>query len=250
LTVETGQKIKSLAKALKILECFKDSPEMGISEISKKMGLYKSNVYDILVTFESLGYVGQNKNGKYHLGFKILELSHVITGYMGFRRNAYPYMLKIAEETGETVYLGVPDGTAVLYLDAAYPSSVFNTRSMLGERAPMYCTGIGKAILANLGKDTWERVFAQPKTKFTENTILDTRRLHDSLTEILAQGYAVDNMEHEHGVKCIGIAIINDLGEVAAGISISGPSLRFDDASIRQFVKLLKETVREMRLYF
>jgi DNA-binding IclR family transcriptional regulator len=217
--VDGGKKVKimSLAKALKILESFKDSPEMGISEISKKMSLHKSNVYDILATFESLGYVGQNKNGKYHLGLKILELSHVITGYMGFRRNAYPYMLKIAEKTGETVYLGVPDGTDVLYLDAAYPGSVFNTRSMLGERAPMYCTGIGKVILANLGKDMWELVFAQPKIKFTENTILDKQRLHDSLMEILARSYAVDNMEHEHGITCVGMAIINDLGEVAAG---------------------------------
>lgn len=217
--MDGGKKVKimSLAKALKILESFKDSPEMGISEISKKMSLHKSNVYDILATFESLGYVGQNKNGKYHLGLKILELSHVITGYMGFRRNAYPYMLKIAEKTGETVYLGVPDGTDVLYLDAAYPGSVFNTRSMLGERAPMYCTGIGKVILANLGKDMWELVFAQPKIKFTENTILDKQRLHDSLMEILARSYAVDNMEHEHGITCVGMAIINDLGEVAAG---------------------------------
>jgi DNA-binding IclR family transcriptional regulator len=250
LVVEAGLKIKSLAKALRILECFKDAPEMGISEISKKMGLNKSNVYDILVTFGSLGYVGQSKNGKYHLGYKILELSHVITGYMGFRRNVYPYMLKIAEKTGETVYLGVPDGLDVLYLDAAYPGNVFNTRSMLGDRAPMYCTGIGKAILANLGKDVWERVFAQPKAKFTENTILDRQGLHNSLEEILAQGYAVDNMEHEHGIKCVGVAIINDLGEVAAGISISGPSLRFDEAAIPQFVKLLQETVGEMRLYF
>jgi DNA-binding IclR family transcriptional regulator len=250
LTEEAGLKIKSLAKALKILECFKDSPEMGISEISKKMGLYKSNVYDILVTFESLGYVGQNRNGKYHLGFKILELSHVITGYMGFRRNAYPYMLKIAEETGETVYLGVPDGTDVLYLDAAYPSGDYNTRSMLGVRAPMYCTGIGKAILASLGKDVWEKVFAQPKTQFTGNTILDKRQLHDSLTKILAEGYAVDNMEHRHGIKCVGVVIINDLGEAAAGISISGPSLRFDEVSILRFVKLLNEAVKEIRLYF
>jgi DNA-binding IclR family transcriptional regulator len=250
LTAETRLKIKSLAKALKILECFKNSPEMGISEISKKMGLYKSNVYDILVTFEALGYVGRNKNGKYHLGFKILELSHVITGYMGFRRNTYPRMLKIAEETGETVYLGIPDGTDVLYLDAAYPSSVLNTRSILGERIPMYCTGIGKAILANLGKDIRDLVFTQPKTKFTENTILDKQQLHDSLTEILTRGYAVDNMEHERGIKCVGAAIINDLDEAAAGISISGPSLRFDEVSIPRFAKLLKEEVQELRLYF
>jgi DNA-binding IclR family transcriptional regulator len=250
LIIEKGPKIKSLAKALKILECFKDSPEMGISEISRKMDLYKSNVYDILATFESLGYVSQNKNGKYHLGFKILELSHVITGYMGFRQNAYPYMLKLAEKTGETVYLGVPDGVDVLYLDAAYPSNFFNTRSMLGVRAPMYCTGIGKAILANLSKDVWEAVFAQSKIKFTANTILDKQQLHDSLTETLTKGYALDNMEHSHGIKCIGVAIINDLGEVVAGISISGPSPRFDKLSIQQFVKLLKETVKEMRLYF
>jgi DNA-binding IclR family transcriptional regulator len=101
-----------------------------------------------------------------------------------------------------------------------------------------------------MGKDMWETVFALPKIQFTENTLVDRQLLGDSLTETLARGYSVDNMEHEHGIKCVGAAIVNDLGEVTAGISISGPSLRFDEISIPKFGGLLKETVKELRLYF
>ena len=139
---EPNVKVKSLAKALNVLNCFIREPELGVTEISERLGLYKSNVCDILTTFQSLGYVDQSeRTGKYHLGYRILELSHAFTTSMGFRKTIYPHMKQLADKVGETVYLGVPDGLDVLYLDAAYPGHEYMTRAMLGDRAPMYCTG-------------------------------------------------------------------------------------------------------------
>ena len=130
---EPNVKVKSLAKALNVLNCFIQEPELGVTEISERLGLYKSNVCDILTTFQSLGYVDQSeRTGKYHLGYRILELSHAFTTSMGFRKTIYPHMKQLADKVGETVYLGVPDGLDVLYLDAAYPGHEYMTRAMLG----------------------------------------------------------------------------------------------------------------------
>ncbi len=244
-------KIGSLAKAMKVLECFKANPELGVTDISEQLGLFKSNVYDILSTFRSLGYVAQNeKNGKYHLGYKVLELSHVITAFMGFRKTVYPQMQKLAQEAGETVYLAIPDGLDVLYLDAAYPGHAYTTRSMLGERAPMYCTGIGKAILSRMDEAVWRRAAEQELTAFTDNTIKDPEELIRELTLTRERGYSVDNMEHEHGVKCVGVAVLNDMKQSVAGISVSGPSPRFDAEKIDDFAKRLSNIAATIGIYF
>jgi len=109
--MENEVKVKSLYKAIKILECFSEKkPELGITEISQQVGLYKSNVHNIISTFEALGYVESNPdNGKYRLGTKILELAHVISSNISFRRIVLPYMHEIANQTNETVYLGIPN---------------------------------------------------------------------------------------------------------------------------------------------
>lgn len=244
-------KVKSLVKAMRVLECFQQKSELGITEISQQLGLYKSNVHDILSTLEQLGYVDQvERNGRYRLGYKILELSHAFTSSMGFRRTVYPHMKRLAMDTGETVYLGVPDGLDVVYLDAAYPGHEYVTRAMLGDRAGMYCTGIGKAILSRMDEEKWASVFDRPLTAYTAATITRREALFEELRLTRARGYAVDNMEHEHGIKCVGVAVINSLGQPVAGLSISGPSLRFTEESIAGYAARLQSVSRLVANYF
>ncbi|NLG24043.1 MAG: IclR family transcriptional regulator [Clostridiales bacterium] len=244
-------KVKSLAKAMRVLECFKANPELGVTEISERLGLFKSNVFDILSTFQSLGYVAQNeRNGKYHLGYKVLELSHVITAYMGFRKTVYPHMQQLAQEIGETVYLAIPDGVDVLYLDAAYPGHAYATRAMLGERAPMYCTGLGKALLSRMDPVMWQCVAERPLTAFTDTTISDRDALFCELALTRERGYSIDNMEHEHGVKCVGVAVVNDLGQPVAALSVSGPSPRLDADKVDGYAARLIDIAARIGVYF
>lgn len=244
--------VKSLSKALKILECFStDEPELGITEISEKLDLYKSNVFNIIATFEKHGYLEQNPdNHKYKLGVKLLQLSYIVSSNINFRGIILPYMEKIGKETGECVYLSIPnvDEGEVIYLDSYYPSQLLQRSiSMLGERAPMYCTGIGKAIMAYLPMQTIEKIIAKGLRKFTENTILNKEKLLKELMLVKERGYAIDNMEHEYGVKCIGAPIFNKAGKLFAGLSISGPSLRFADSSIDFFAKTLKDSIQDIQ---
>lgn len=243
-------KVKSLAKSLTVLECFMNAPEMGVTEISEKLGLYKSNVCDILTTFEALGYVDQSqRTGKYRLGYRVLELSHALTASLGFRKTIYPHMKQLAEEVGETVYLGVPEGLDVVYMDAAYPGHQFMTRAMLGDRAPMYCTGIGKAILSRMDESQWQDLLRQPLKAFTAKTITDPDRMLVELVETRRRGYAIDNMEHEHGIRCVGVAILNNMGRVAAGMSISCPSPRMDELKAEDYARRLQEIARRVGVY-
>src|SRR5690625_4702453 len=96
-------KIKSLYKALQVLDCFSvDEPELGVTEISKELSLYKSNVFNIVDTFVKAGYLEQNQeNGKYKLSYKILELSQIISSNISFRKLILPYMQELANDTDE-----------------------------------------------------------------------------------------------------------------------------------------------------
>lgn len=245
-------KVKSLYKALRILECFNlHTPELGITEISEQLGLYKSNVHNIVDTFVKAGYLEQNpENEKYRLGMKILELGNVISSNMNIRKLMLPYMQELADYTNETVYLGMPNEEEVIYLDSSSPKNQLSTRSMLGVKAPLYCTGIGKAMLAFLPGEVTESLLAKGLHKHTDQTITEPAALQAELMAIRSRGYSIDNMEHEYGIKCVGMPILNKKRQLVAGISVSGPSLRFDDDKIRVYALKLGEIVRAIEEKF
>lgn len=228
--MEREYKVKSLAKAVGVLECFSNQkPELGITEIAQMMNLQKSTVYNIASTFEALGYLSQNKEtGKYYLGVKLLQFSYIVNNHMGFRKYFLPYMKTIANELHETVFMGIPHENEVLYIECCYPNETNGGRSILGEHAPMYCTGLGKAMLAYLPESTQQHYASKPLERFTENTILTSEALLDDLAQTRERGYSIDNMEHEYGITCLGVPVFGNDRHVVAAISISGPSLRFD----------------------
>jgi IclR family KDG regulon transcriptional repressor len=238
-------KVKSLIKALKILDCFTvNSPELGITEISEKLGLYKSNVHNIADTFLKAGYLEQNhENGKYRLGFKLLEFGNVIHSNIDFRKIVLPFMQELSDSTNETVYLGMPREGEVVYLDSICPRTQLSSRSMLGVKAPLYCTGIGKAMLAYLPDDWIKAVIEKGLTAITDSTITNKEAFILDLQQTRARGYSIDNMEHEYGIKCMGMPIRNKKREVIAGLSISGPSLRLDESKIKSFAVKLQQVV-------
>lgn len=242
-------KVKTLGKAIKILECFSiEEPELGITQISNKLGIYKSSVHNIITTLESYGYIEKNlSNDKYRLGLKMLQFSYIISNQIGFRYSVHPYLQEIAKEFSESCYFAIPNDLSVLYLDAAYPMGMVAFRTVVGDRAPLYCTGIGKAMLAYMDDKAIETVKARGFEKFTENTICSEEEYHRELSTIKQQGYSIDNMEHEYGVKCVGVPIFSHDGSVCGGLSVTGPSLRFDSKRIEQIARVLIDSSRKLQ---
>ena len=240
-------KVKSLAKAMNILACFTvKEPVWGVTELATHMNLNKSNVYNILATFKSLGYLEQLPDGRYRLGMKILEYAFAINQNLGYPRAVFDVLVDTADRTGEVVYFGVPYGTNVLYLYVAHPKSRLGEipyRDMLGETAPLYCTGIGKAMLAHFPEDEWTDHLDTVRPKFQPNTVTDEAGIFEELRLIRRRGFAIDNVEREPNIRCVGLPILDSKGKVMAGISTSGTCESMTDTKLMECLPVLQRAV-------
>ena len=242
-------KVKSLYKAIKLLDYFDSkNPERGISELAELSGLLKSTIHNIMSTFEKCGFIEKNiKTNKYRLGLKILALSNVLSQTDDMRQSVKPFMDELAEKTGETVFFATPYGTEIIYVETVFPNDHVSARSVKGVVAPMYCTSIGKAILAYKPREFVQEVIEKGMERFTPNTLTDTNGFLKDLEETRQRGYSIDNMEHEYGIKCVGVPVRNSGGEVVAALSLTGPSLRYTDDKIIEYSQLLQATAKEIR---
>jgi len=238
-------KVKSLYKALQVLDCFNSGEtELGVSEIANKLGIYKSSVHNMLSTYEQFGMVKKDpRTGKYQLGLKILELSHNMQQNNDLRHIAHPFLVDIASRTGETCHLAMRLDNHVIYIDTAQPGNALPARSVFGFTAPLYCTGIGKAILAYMNEDFIRAVMRKGYERFTSTTVSSDEALLEELAQIRARGYAIDRMEHEYGIMCIGMPIFGGEREPIAAISLTGPSLRFTEETIPRLAENLQQVV-------
>lgn len=242
-------KVKSLQKSLEILNCFIEKPSLGVTEISEKLGLYKSNAHNILSTFKAMNYLEQDEEtGKYRLGDSIFYLCRALNARLTLSKLAMPYLQELVKLTGEVVYLAKPHEDEAVYLEALYPAeSKISPRSVMGEREKMYCCSVGKAMLAHLPRDLQIQYASRHKVARTQFTLVDTAALMDEIVLTRDRGYAIDNMELEFGIKCVGVPVLNSNNEVEGGISVSGPSLRFDDEKIIEISKHLMRISREIQ---
>ena len=237
-----GKIINSIDRTLQMLQLFSpQKPEWGISEISKELNLYKSCIHNTLYTLLNRGFVVQNPiNGKYRLSIKFFELGSIVFGDIDLRKIAHPYLEEISREFNETVHMGILSDGEVISIEQEKSNQSLQNQIYIGKRAPLHCTGVGKAILAFLNQEEIEKIIQDKGLKkFTENTIIDISKLQDELAEIRKKGYAIDNMEHELGVRCIAAPIRDYHGKAIASLSVSGPALRIKDKRI----PLIKEKV-------
>ena len=253
--MEREYKVKSLAKALDILECFDEQhPELGIVQICSMLDLNKSNVHNIITTFQQKGYIEKNdKTGKYHLGMNLLRFSFIINNQLNYQRLVYDLLADAAQEMNAVVYFAIPHNGKAFYLCNSYPGGKnydFPFRTITGEVAPFYCTAIGKAMLAFMNEEEAEKYICAPMPRFTDMTITDAVQLRNELAKIREQGYSFDNCEHEYGVKCIGAPILNQHGEVLGAVSVSGSDAYMTEDVIKKAIRIMKETAFHIRERF
>lgn len=242
-------KNKSLQKAINVLNCFIEKQPLGVTEISEMLDMYKSNVYDILSTLAAMGYVAKNEeSGKYYLGIGAVRLGRAAKETNSFQQLAGKHIRQLSRETGETCYLTIPQGFNVYYLDATAPSesNTFLAASLRNSTDTMNSTSSGKSMLAFMPEEFIEDYLSAPLPRFTEYTITDPEEMRRELSQIRIRGYAVDNMESSIGVKCVGMPIITEGGEVVGAVSVSGPSPRFTEEKIEKIVESLSKHVREI----
>jgi IclR family transcriptional regulator, KDG regulon repressor len=240
--------VKPVHNAIRILEVLGQEQRLGVTRISQLLKLPKSSVHDILSTLHNDGLVEKDgERSHYSLGLRLFELGNMARANLELRRIATPFLRSLNEELDETVHLTVLDGWQVLYVECFESSKQLRTYSVIGVRAPLHCTAVGKAILAYFSeKQVSQMVRAMGLPRFTDNTITDRESLDRELARIRRSGYAVDNAEHEEGVRCIGAPIHNHESQVMASISVSGPSQRMSPARDEELGELLVSKTDEI----
>jgi DNA-binding IclR family transcriptional regulator len=240
--------LKSLHKTIRVLECFSiREPRLGLSEIARQVGLPASTAHRILTTLRAGGFVEQDgERDQYRLGLKLLELGSVVLATMELRREAAPVVEALARESGETVHLGVFDGAQVVSIEKMDSAHGLAMNVTIGKGAPAYCTGVGKALLAYQPEAVVDQVCRRGLRRHTAHTITDPRRLRTELERVREQGYAVDNEEHDLGVRCVAAPVRNHAGAVIASLSISGPTTRITGEAIPRLAERVREAAARL----
>lgn len=241
-------KVKSLLKAMNLLDMFTLPPhEYGVSELARKFNYPKSTVHNIFSTLQMCGLLKYDEaTQKYRLGNMAAELGNSFRKTNTMLSSMRPILTQIATEINETVFLGTLSDDMVLYLDVAHAPNTARS-DILGLTAPLHCTGIGKALLSCMDDEGIQRVLSKPLTAFTPDTITTAEALRKEIATIRRNGYSVDNMEHEFGVKCVAVPLLSETGQLKGAISISGPSLRFPEATIVKYSELLKNVAQKVK---
>jgi DNA-binding IclR family transcriptional regulator len=242
---------KSAARVVDILDLIaRENRAMTITEISSELKIPKSSTYNILQTLMSKRYVeiDDEKLKSFKLGFKLFQTGVTYLQFKELHQLAHPLLKEMMEESGETCFLAAEDEGRLVYLDAAETTTAIRTRARLGRsESPMYCSGLGKALLATYPLETVERIVAKDGfLSITKNTIRSREELERDLERTRKRGYAVDNREGNPGLICVAAPIRDGTNEAIAAISIATPYYKMDADKKTRFSSLVKKTAQEI----
>jgi DNA-binding IclR family transcriptional regulator len=242
--------IQAVSHALDLLEQFHDDvDELGVTELSKRLKLHKNNVFRLLATLESRGYIEQNKaTENYRLGLKALELGQTFIKQMGLLRQAKPILEKMVGDCNETCYVAIFKEGHVVYLDMVETDMTVRVVSRVGSRLPSYCTAAGKIHLAFMSEDEINEILpGETFQSYTDTTVTTRKALREELHQIAEQGYAVDNEELDLGVHCVAAPIRDYTRRIVGSISVSGPTMRLgEERIVKELVPLVLAASEEL----
>ena len=222
-------------RVVDILEVFaRVGPELGVSDVSRALGLKKATTHRLLASLRRRGIVAQSPTSRrYRLGIKLWELGQMATTQIDWLDRAKPFLQQLTDTVGETTHLAVLDDGQVLYVDKYESSHSLRMPSQVGRRLPAHCSGVGKALIAFLPDEVVGTLVARRGLpNFTPRTITDPSRLRAELATTRLRGYSIDDEEIEEGLVCIGAPVRDHTSHVVAAISIAGPSSRLRPETI------------------
>lgn len=209
-----------------------DGP-VSLKTIAEGAGLHASTTHRILNTLCSIGYVERTHTGHYQLGVRLLQLGNRVQMHVDLRREALPVMEALRDLVGETVNLTVREGDEMVYIERVSGTRNMRVELVIGGRAPLHVTAVGKLFLAEDG-GTAVADYANRTglPAYTPNSLRSAESLQAAVDRARTLGFARDQEETEEGVACIGVAVRDGSGQAIAGLSISAPAERLRESWI------------------
>ncbi len=236
-------------RVIDILEVFpRLGPELGVSEISRALGLKKATAHRLLAALRRRGIVAQDPvSRRYRLGMKLWELGSMATSQVDWVDRVKPHLQHLTDQAGETTHLAVLSDGQVLYVDKVESSRSLRMPSQVGRRLPVHCTGVGKALTAFLPDEVLRGLLLRRgMPRFTTATITDVETLQREFAEVRRRGYAIDNEEIEEGLVCIAAPVRDHTTHVVAAVSIAGPLSRLRPEAATAAARHVVETANAM----
>jgi DNA-binding IclR family transcriptional regulator len=221
--------MKSLKKALDLIELVAESGAIGVRDLAQISGLPPATAHRIVATLVNCGYLNKDdRTHHYALSPKFLVLGEKVQQQIDIVSIARPYLEKLMGESRENANLSIRDGHHVIYIDhVGSPDHNLRIFTKLGGSAPLYASGVGKVFLSCFSEPQFQRYVEEAAFQsFTANTITTVQKLRDEIQTVREKGYAVDNQEKELGVRCVAAPIFDHSNQIKAAISISGAAQR------------------------
>lgn len=243
MTGKRTYNITALQRGLRMLHLFaKEGRGLAAGEVAKASGLPVSTVHRFLVNLETTGFLNCDDAGDYHLGVACVSLGQAAREQLDIRRLSLPHLKELNHQTRETVHLTVRHRLSAVYVEKLDSPEQLRIHSRIGASVPLYCTAVGKVLLAYMEEDEREKLLNQMELRrLTENTVGSIQELRTQLQKVRREGYACDLEENEPHIRCIAAPIWDHAGAVNASLSVTGPAVRMATSRIREIAPLIKE---------
>lgn len=234
--------ITALQRGLVLLQLFGNSPQgLTAKRVAERSRLPVSTVHRFLRNLETAGFLNCGSDGVYHLGIACFAIGQAALGQLDVRRVSLPYLQELNRQTRETIHLTIRHGVTAVYVEKLDSMEQLRIHSRIGAAVPLYCTAVGKVMLAYMPAEERESLLGQVSFKrLTPNTIGNLQELDSQLNRIRKQGYAVDLEEHELHIRCIAAPIWDHASNVHAALSVTAPIVRMNMTRLRQLAPVIQ----------
>ncbi|GAB7387941.1 IclR family transcriptional regulator [Bacillaceae bacterium] len=240
-------KNKTVVRTMDLLNLFLTHPKLSLNEMAQLSGIPKTSVHRMVGSFEEMGFLKRDEEGKYSLGLLFLQFGQLVAERLEIRNIALKAMQTLRDEAKEAVNLVIKEGNEAVYIEKLETTEPVRVYTKIGRRAPLYAGACPRILLAFLPETEREQYIRDTELKpIGMGTITDKERLRLVLAESRKSGYSVSHSELENYSSAVAAPIFDFSNQVVAGISIVGPSVRFQDDRLPALIEMVKRTAKEI----
>ncbi len=243
--------VQALDRAMDILDILSLEPEgLGVTQIAERAALHKSTAHRIVLALAGRGYLEKTQAGsRYKIGLKMVDICSVYLNSVELKTEARPMLRDITQRTGLTSHLAILDGNQAVYIDKVEMEQYLRLYSQIGRRIPTHCSALGKCLLSGMANKELDVLLQNyTYTVFTEHTITTEKALRRQLEDVRRDGFAMDDQEHDLGIRCIATPIFDYRGKVVAAISLAGPAQQFVDEKLADYKEKIQASAKEISI--
>lgn len=247
-TDTTPGTVQALDRGLTLLRELANAHSITLSDLATRAEMPPSSTHRILSTLQKHGYVEFDEaRQEWMIGIEAFRIGNTYLVRTNLVEAARKTLRHLMEETGETANLGIADNGDVVFVDQVETHNPIRAFFRPGTRGHMHASGIGKSLLANMPRRDVEKIIQlKGQPEFTQKTLTTAEGLFSDLDTTRQRGWSIDDEERYAGMRCVASTIYNTFGEAVAGISVSGPTVRFPNHVISELGPKVKQAAAEV----